>query len=674
MKKLLALLLWPIGAFALTPIADTVYTASGATAAPGSYLVIEWPRFTSSGSHVVPPNVQKVPLANGTFSISLESTATAQFPFHYTVEYHLISAGQELPPYTETWDVPDSATPQRIASVLVVAPPPLPPPAAKGDLAASDGISTVWLPAPVTAGYVLQTDPTQPTGLAYASISSLGSNFDPAGAANTAQSNAKAYTDASIAGLSNVYDQAGAAAAVQSAFQTSLSSAISTLNLGTASTHSASDFDAAGSASAAQAAAEAYTDNAVAGAGVTSSYVSNAITNAISSLNLLSASQHAASDFDSAGAAVAAVNTIPTASASISGLLSKTDWATFNGKQNAITPNTYDTYGAAATAQANAIATAQTNANAAITALNLKSASQHSATDFDAAGSAGSAVAAIPSSSSSQTYPALITPTDWATFNGKQAALGFTPENSAKKGVSSGYAPLDGNANVPVANLGNLGSAAFQAASSFDTVGSAASAQSAAQSFATNSITALGLKSASQHLATDFDAAGTATSAVAAIPTSGSSQTKAALITPADWTIFNNKQAALGFTPLSAANNLSEIASAPQARTNLGLGSAATQATSAFDPAGAATAVAAAFKGPYIVQGSNTFIAGSGKQTSSTLPSSVSLVGPHRFDCDFIGDRNDWHQRKSFARRSEQRRAVLLRRSSYVVDRDGIHR
>jgi hypothetical protein len=42
---------------------------------------------------------------------------------------------------------------------------------------------------------------------------------------------------------------------------------------------------------------------------------------------------------------------------------------------------------------------------------------------------------------------------DWSTFNGKQAALGFTPENSANKGAANGYAGLDASTLVPVAQI-----------------------------------------------------------------------------------------------------------------------------------------------------------------------------------------------------------------------------
>ncbi|WP_336786961.1 hypothetical protein [Paenibacillus sp. MMO-177] len=42
-----------------------------------------------------------------------------------------------------------------------------------------------------------------------------------------------------------------------------------------------------------------------------------------------------------------------------------------------------------------------------------------------------------------------VTDTEKSTWNGKQAALGFTPENSANKGVANGYAELDANGKIP---------------------------------------------------------------------------------------------------------------------------------------------------------------------------------------------------------------------------------
>jgi hypothetical protein len=81
----------------------------------------------------------------------------------------------------------------------------------------------------------------------------------------------------------------------------------------------------------------------------------------------------------------------------------------------------------------------------------LGSAAWSDTSAFDAAGAAAAAVAAIPNASSTAT--GLLKSADWSTFNAKQAALGYTPENVANKGAASGYAPLDGSTLLPVANL-----------------------------------------------------------------------------------------------------------------------------------------------------------------------------------------------------------------------------
>lgn len=46
-----------------------------------------------------------------------------------------------------------------------------------------------------------------------------------------------------------------------------------------------------------------------------------------------------------------------------------------------------------------------------------------------------------------------VTDTEKTTWNSKQNALGFTPENSANKGLANGYAGLDATGKVPSAQL-----------------------------------------------------------------------------------------------------------------------------------------------------------------------------------------------------------------------------
>ncbi len=168
--------------------------------------------------------------------------------------------------------------------------------------------------------------------------------------------------------------------------------------------------------------------------------------------------------YDPAGAATAAVAAIPNASATTTGLLSKNDWLTFSGKQSPL--------GFTPANPANNLSEYAANAAAVRTTLGLGSASTHPATDFDPAGAASTALTALPSASS--TTNGLLSKTDWAAFNSKQAALGFTPANP-----TNNLSEYTANAASVRSNLG-LGSASTHPTTDFDAAGAASAAQAAA--------------------------------------------------------------------------------------------------------------------------------------------------------------------------------------------------
>lgn len=159
------------------------------------------------------------------------------------------------------------------------------------------------------------------------------------------------------------------------------------------------------------------------------------------------------------------------------------------------------------------------------------------------------------------------------------------PMNGHKHtGLASGSAAGDS------VQFGQLGTAAFQAASAFDAAGAAAAAQSGAEAFATS---ATGTEAARAETAEALALAKAANLSDLASPSTARASLGLGTAAVAALTAL-----------LQAANNLSDLGSASTARTNLGLGTAATQSSSAFDAAGAAATAQAGAEGASVPIGS----------------------------------------------------------------------
>lgn len=120
------------------------------------------------------------------------------------------------------------------------------------------------------------------------------------------------------------------------------------------------------------------------------------------------------------------------------------------------------------------------------------------------------------------------------------------------------------------------------------------------------------------------------------------SATKTGKLSASDWTIFNAKQAALGYTPLNVASNLSDVANAALARSNIGAGTGNGSVTSIGLTGDSDFQFGPAITTSGTIAISNTNTVGSGpyvRQTNSTLvtPTIASFANANHNHQDSAG-------------------------------------
>ncbi len=105
-----------------TPVRDTLFSAAGSPVA--GELLIEWQSFTDPDGRAIPRNSLSVEIVDGVVSLDLSpNEGSTPSGTSYRVRYTLESGER----FTETWIVPDSATPVTVAQVRVAMAPPTTP-------------------------------------------------------------------------------------------------------------------------------------------------------------------------------------------------------------------------------------------------------------------------------------------------------------------------------------------------------------------------------------------------------------------------------------------------------------------------------------------------------------------------------------------------------------------
>jgi hypothetical protein len=154
----------------LTTISDTIYLPNGQPVYAGSYLAINWPRFTTASGKAVPPGKILVPVVNGAFTYILTANDTSTPSVSYRVTYHLKdSDSKDLDIWQESWIVPTTDATITISQIAVTGPVPVVGAVTitgKGELVTSNGTTLVKI-APGADGTVLTSDSTVPAGMSY---------------------------------------------------------------------------------------------------------------------------------------------------------------------------------------------------------------------------------------------------------------------------------------------------------------------------------------------------------------------------------------------------------------------------------------------------------------------------------------------------------------------------